>query len=347
MAIVTLHLSTVKAYTESRPSRCPHCGSGLLQRWGGTLKPVRDTHIRTAVIYRYRCVACRRTFRHYPEGLSRADQSLRLLQLAAIGWTFGLSLRGMSAILSAFDVTLAHMTVWRDAQVMAMSLKPNLSRRKVRVLGVDGFYTRLKGKPQGTLLAVDLGSGQTLALAQIEESNAQAVVEWLQPLVDQLGVEVIVTDDLASLGVAVEQVNCKRQICRFHALRWIGRTIKELRSQLDEDWQESLDEVQRIVHDMPPDSQRLLYMLWQRIGERRGPRNRQSTALYKLRQLALRLSEHWDEYALFQSDPTVPATNNGTEQAILPWRLRSRTTRGFKSWAGLEAAFVLCGSAFD
>jgi len=344
MAIVTLHLSTVKAYTESRPSRCPHCGSGLLQRWGGAMKPVRDTQIRAANVYRYRCSECRRTFRHYPKGLSRADQSVRMLQLAAIGWTLGLSLRGVSAILSAFGIALAHMTVWRDAQTMAKSLKPDLIRRKVRVLGVDGFYTRLKGKPRGIILAVDLGTGKTIALAQIEESDARAVAEWLRPLVDQLGVEVIVTDDLASLGVAAEQVNCKRQICRFHALRWIGRTLRELRSQLDEDWQDAIDEVQRIVHDLPPDGQRLLYMLWQRIGERRGPRNKQSTALYRLRQLALRLSEHWDEYALFQSNPAVPATNNGTEQAILPWRLRSRTTRGFKSWPGLEAAFVLCRS---
>jgi hypothetical protein len=101
---------------------------------------------------------------------------------------------------------------------------------------------------------------------------------------------VIDTDDLAALGVAVERVNCKRQICRFHAMLWIGRTLRELRSQLNEDWQESLDEVQRIVHDMPPDGQRLLYMRrnalppqqralrGQRIGERRGPRNKQSTA---------------------------------------------------------------------
>ena len=346
MAIVTLRLSTVKACSESRPSQCPHCGNSVLQRWGGTYKPVRDTHIRAVIVYRYRCTECQRTFRHYPEGVSRADQSVRLTQLAAIGWTLGLSLRGMSAILSAFGVVLAHMTVWRDAQTIVTSLKPDLSRRKVRVLGVDGFYTRLKGKPLGVTLAVDLGSGQTIALAQIDESDTHAVTEWLQPLVEQLGVEVIVTDDLAALGVAVERVNCKRQICRFHALRWIGRTLRELRSQLDEDWQESIDEVQRIIHDMPPDGQRLLYMLWQRIPERRGPRNKQSTALYHLRQLALRLSEHWDEYAFFQSDPTVPATNNGTEQAILPWRLRSRSTRGFKSWAGLEAAFVLCGSAF-
>lgn len=344
MAMVTLRLSNVKAYTESRPSRCPHCGSGLLQRWGGTSKPVRDTQIRAVNVYRYRCTGCQRTFRHYPEGLSRADQSVRLVQLAAIGWTLGLSLRGMSAILSAFGIALAHMTVWRDGQSIAKRLQPDWNLRQVRVVGVDGFYTRLKGKPLAVTLAVDLGSGQTITLAQIDESDTHAVAEWLQPLVEQLGVEVIVTDDLAALGVAVERVNRKRQICRFHALRWIGRTLRELHTQLDEDWQESLNEVRRIVHDLPPDGQRLLFMLWQRIGERRGPRNKQSTALHKLRQLALRLSEHWDEYTLFQNDPAVPATNNSTERAILPWRLRSRTARGFKSWAGLEAAFVLCGS---
>ena len=186
MAIVTLQLCTVKAYTKSRPSKCPHCGSGLFQRWGGSYKPVRDTQIRAAIVYRYRCTGCRRTFRDYPEGVGQADQSTRLVQLAAIGWTLGLSLRGMSAILSAFGVTLAHMTVWRDAQAMAKCLKPDMSRRQVRVLGVDGFYTRLKGKPRGIILAVDLGTGQTIALAQIEESDARAVAEWLRPLVDQL-----------------------------------------------------------------------------------------------------------------------------------------------------------------
>jgi hypothetical protein len=26
-------------------------------------------------VYRYRCCSCRRTFRHYPEGVDRADQT--------------------------------------------------------------------------------------------------------------------------------------------------------------------------------------------------------------------------------------------------------------------------------
>jgi hypothetical protein len=39
----------------------------------------------------------------------------------------------------------------------------------------------------GGTRAVDLGSGQTIALAQIDESDTHAVAEWLQPLVEQLG----------------------------------------------------------------------------------------------------------------------------------------------------------------
>jgi hypothetical protein len=40
----------------------------------------------------------------------------------------------------------------------------------------------------------------------------------------------------------------------------------------------------------------------------------------------------------------VPGTNNRTEQAIGRWRVRSKSVRGFKSWAGMEAAFWVCSS---
>jgi hypothetical protein len=35
----------------------------------------------------------------------------------------------------------------------------------------------------------------------------------------------------------------------------------------------------------------------------------------------------------------------GTERAIGKWRIRSHSTRGFKCWRGLEAAFRLCSEA--
>jgi hypothetical protein len=195
MAIVTLRLPIVKAFTENRPAQCVYCHSPILQRWGGRLRAIKDTHIRQALVYRYRCCQCRRTFRHYPEGITSAHQSQRLIVYAALCWVLGLSLRGASAILSAFPVALCHMSVWRDVQAQAVALKRRLPRQ-VRVLGIDGVYPKLHGREQPTLVCVDLGTGQPVALGAIAEKDWRAVVQWLRPLVAELGVEVLVTDDL-------------------------------------------------------------------------------------------------------------------------------------------------------
>jgi hypothetical protein len=264
---------------------------------------------------------------------------MRMQQLGAIGWKLGLSLRGASALFGAFLVQITHMSIWRDVQAW----KPTKPER-VRVLGVDGFYSRQKGELGGVVVAVDLGTGQPIALAQIQEKDVQAVVEWLQPLIEELGVEVIVTDDLNSHGQMVEQLGKKHQVCRFHMRRWVGKALKNLRKQLNEAWYEAIDEVERIVTDLPSDGQKLLFMLWQRIGEPRGKPDKQANALYRFRQVVLRLHNNWAKYVCFQAEIDVPATNNTTERAIEHWRTRSRSVRGFKSWNGLEAAFQLCNS---
>jgi len=99
MAIITLRLSEVKSEAEGRPEACPYCGSMVLQGWGKVTKPLRDTQLRQVEVRRYRCSDCGRTFRHYPEGVTKADQSVRLQQLTALMWAFGASLRGVSGVL--------------------------------------------------------------------------------------------------------------------------------------------------------------------------------------------------------------------------------------------------------
>jgi hypothetical protein len=54
--------------------------------------------------------------------------------------------------------------------------------------------------------------------------------------------------------------------------------------------------------------------------------------LEQLRALLLRLSEHWQSYCLFQTEPAVPWPYNATEQAIGRMKMRARTVRGYKSW---------------
>jgi hypothetical protein len=253
-----------------------------------------------------------------------------------------LSLRGTSGILSVFPVALSHTSIWKDVQAQAVALKRRLPRQ-VRVLGVDGVYPKLGGREQPTLVCVDLGSGQPVALGAISEKDWRGVVQWLKPLVEAWGVEVLVSDDLKELAVAAQRLQLEHQVCHFHLLRWLWHALEKLRQQLEAEQHELLDEVWRIMKERPPDGRMRLFDLWKEIHERRS-RDRRTSALYRLRLLILRLHDNWDKYTLDQRRWDVPATNNGTERAIGKWRIRSWSTRGFKSWAGLEAAFLLCGS---
>jgi hypothetical protein len=98
-----------------------------------------------------------------------------------------------------------------------------------------------------------------------------------------------------------------------------------------------------LARHRPPEACTRLSELWRNIPVRRNP-NQKTSALYRLRLLILRLSKNWDKCTCDQAMADVLPTNNGTDRAIGKWRIRSYSTRGFKSWAGLEAAFLLCGS---
>ncbi len=344
MAIVILRLPDVKRKTEIRPQECPQCGGETFQRWSNVRKPVRDNRYRSVQVYRYRCCSCRRTFRHYPAGVDRADQTQRLRKLVALGWVLGLSLRGVVTFLSAFGVTVSHMTVWRDLQEQAKLMEKRRRWQPVRVLGVDGVYPLGKGRKCPVLVAVDLGNGQPVAIGKVDESNPQAVKRWLEPLVKRLGVSVIVTDDLASFRVVAEKLDVEHQVCQFHVRRWVGRTLYELRETVPKEWLWVLDEVSGLLGELPPEGSRRLFELWKEIPERRVGQSGARTPLERLRYLLIRLSEHWGSYRVFDWHKDVPWTNNGTEQVIGRMKIRSRTVRGYKSWQGMWAAFLLTGS---
>ena len=198
-----------------------------------TRTPVRDNRYRSVQVYRYRCCSCRRTIRHYPQGVDRADKTQRLRKLVALGWVLGMSLRGVVTFLFAFRVPVSHTTVWRDLQEQARLLERCRHWQPVRVLGV---YPLVEGKKLPVLIAVDLGNGQPIAIGQVDEINPQAVRCWLEPLVKRLGVSMIVTDDLASFRIAVDRLRLEHQVCQFHVRRWVGCTLYKLRETVPQEW---------------------------------------------------------------------------------------------------------------
>jgi transposase-like protein len=295
-------------------------------------------------VYRYRCCSCQRTFRYYPQGVDWADQTQRLRKLAALFWVLGMSLRGVQLALSAFGVQVSHMTVWRDIQEQAKALEKRRRWQPVRVLGVDGVYPLGKGRKLPVLVAVDLGNGQPVAIGKVDESNPHAVRRWLEPLVKRLGVTVLVTDDLLSYRVVAEKLEVEHQVCQFHVRRWVGRALYELRETVPKEWLWVLDEVKTLLDELPAEGSTRLFELWKQIPERQVGQTGARSPLLQLRHLLIRLSERWHKFRVFDWHRDVPWTNNGTEQAIGRMKMRSRTVRGYKSWQGMQAAFLLTGS---
>ena len=344
MPIVVLKLPDVKGYSENRPTHCPSCQGEILQRWGGSVRTIRDHQVRAAIVYRYRCCRCRHTFRHYPEGIDQAQQSQRLRKLAGMCWILGLSYRGIAAVMAVFGVGISRMSAWRDAQEEAKRLRRSRVWTPVRVLGVDGAYVRGWGGIQPVVVAVDMGEGKPVEIACLDEHNPQAVMRWLEPLVKQLGVSVIVTDDLAIYRGVAEKLDLEQQVCQFHVRRWIGRTLHELRESFPLEWLWAIDEVKRLLADLPPDGGQRLLELWKQIPTHRSRNEVSRTPLERLRDLLIRMSEHWSSYRVFDWQKDVPWTNNGTEQVIGRMKVRSRTVRGYKTKAGMLAGLMLAGS---
>jgi hypothetical protein len=75
-----------------------------------------------------------------------------------------------------------------------------------------------------------------------------------------------------------------------------------------------------------------------------GRRDEPWSPLDHLRDLLVRLAEDWPRYRGFDGDPGVPWTNNGTEQVIGRMKMRARTVRGYKSWAGMHNGLLLSGT---
>ena len=177
------------------------------------------------------------------------------------------------------------------------------------------------------LVGVDIGDGQVVSLGYVDEYDPQAVRDWLEGLVKNLGISVIVTDDLATYRWVAEKLDLGHQVYQFHVRRWVAKTLKQLRETVPKDWQWILDEIEQLIECLPPEGDKRLYALWKQLAIRRSGCGKPLTTLEQLRSLLLRLSQHWQSYCTFQGEPEVPWTNNTTERAIGRMKMPSSIIR--------------------
>jgi hypothetical protein len=245
-------------------------------------------------------------------------------------WSLGLSHRSAVLILCAFGITLSHMSVWRDLQEAGQAIRQKLKWKRTRVVGVDGAWVGGKG----IMVAVEMGKGELLALAEIDEKEKAAVAAWLRVLKQKHKIGAIVTDDLSSYKEITEELELGHQVCQFHVRRWVGRALKKLEKELPPEWLHSIPKIQELIDILPVNGSKVLYELWKEMPGRTTKPNEERTPLEKLRDLVLRLANDWERYIEFYSDPGIPWTNNRTEQIIGRMKNRAKRVRGYKSSDG-------------
>ncbi len=322
MPRVRFTLPQVKLSPDSRPSACVHCGSVLMNRHGPVTKPIRDLYVSEVTVHRFRCCDCARTFRHYPQGVDRHDQSHRLRGLAALCWALGLSVRSVSHLLSALGCELSRMTVWRDVQESGSSALGgwlSRARGRVRLMGADETVLKVGGKQAVAGFVTDAETGELVGMDVLVQRDREGFVRWLEGYVGRFGVEAVVTDDLNTYKPAVEQLGVEHQLCIAHVRKWVWNRLRKIQGR---DWHKA--------------------RIWLLMGELPSGGGRELLAMERavrghpmLHRLVVELCEKWRSLTCHIRVRGMPQTNNCTERAIGRSKIRYKTARGYKSEEGM------------
>lgn len=350
---IRLVIPSVNTHPTERPHACIYCGHWHLHRHGTVRKPLRDHRQTEVTVTRYRCCACHRTFRHYPEGVTARDQSQRTVVLAALLYGLGLSCHAAAHLLAALEVTVCGMTVWRDAQEAGAALRQTRPGGQIQVLGVDETIYRVKGKETIVGMVTDGQNGMTLDFTVLGATDGTTFERWLAPYVRQHGVEVIVSDEHPSYGVVAAELGLEQQLCLTHVRKAVAKRSKATLAQARHEWSEprqidqlarELAQIRQLVRDLPADGDQEMERLHRRYLDAPQPgKGEQATVAYRMRMLTLELWNHWSKLRVYLRRPELrlDGTNNGTERAIGKSKVRYKTMRGYKSLDGLANGIAL------
>jgi hypothetical protein len=130
-------------------------------------KPLRDTVYHEVQVHRSQCLRCKRTFRVYREGTSRAQTSQRVKGLAVMLHLFGLSYGAVSLALEGLGVALCKSRVYDAVQETAQRV-PGFKREQVEAFvktpALGGDLTSVKCKGEWLPLGITMDSISGLAL---------------------------------------------------------------------------------------------------------------------------------------------------------------------------------------
>jgi hypothetical protein len=346
------------------PNECTYegChGRAFKQHQEGCPKELRDPQHEHVEAKRYRCLRCGRTFRVYPRGVTRAQQSDALKAFSVLLYLLGLSYGAVSDALEALAVLLSKplylgkTTIYRNVQEAGHKVRRVrrawLSRgQRVRVIGADTTKVKCKGESISVGVVVDDLTGIELTIDILEDETAETQLAWIREIAEAVGAEVLVSDDADALKTVADELELSHQVCRVHVTKNVLRLVGELCTQAleadpvprgvnksMEQFLTDLETVQWLVETHPHDGEAQLEALHLAYCQAPAPREgERATIWYRMRLLTLDLWEDWSLLTLYQrwkgpQGERLDGTNNASERAIGWWiKERYRSMRGYK-----------------
>jgi transposase-like protein len=194
MPILLLQFQDADISDEDALVWCPYCGSTQVQRWGQFPRSISDTKPIDAMVIRYFCENCEHTFRFYPKGVDRSSYSQRIRRLAALIWVLELSCRDVVEVFDEFGISLNRMTVWREGQKLVDHLNNQKAIDFTKRFTIDKSIG-LENRPKhGVVLAISLIPEKFSILGTLNTDDPKAVRSWLEPILEDLDIDVSVLD---------------------------------------------------------------------------------------------------------------------------------------------------------
>ena len=353
-----LLLPRVEPEKLAAPPKCPYegCGGKRLRWHQDVKKAIRDTKYEQVPAQRYQCLKCKRTFRVYPPGVSRAQTSLRGKGLAVMLYLLGLSYGATSLALEAIGVSYCKSQVYYAVQEAA-SRVPGLKREQVFeglrtvAMGADLTSVKCRGKWLSLGLTVDSISGLVLTVDELSGQDIDTLQKWIEPIAQQVGAQVLVTDDADAFKTVADETGMQHQVCKSHVMRSTQALVAELEPVVKQDADGSLAAIGVTCQQATADLHRLeelvksrkreevseLETLHRRYLQAKPPqKNEQQSLAYRLRLLFLDRWNLWYRLTRYRSwkgpkEEQLDGTNNACERAIGWWiKERFRPMRGYK-----------------
>jgi len=133
---------------------------------------------------------------------------------------------------------------------------------------------KVKGKWYPIGVAVDAVSGLVVCVEGLKGEDAPSLKEWLQPVAETVGAELLVTDDADAFKQVADDLGLFHQICKSHVQRNTEQLVEELQSLAKEDRDGSLRAIGVTAAQAVADLERLKELVQERQPEQgEGVRN--------------------------------------------------------------------------